>query len=147
MSSNTKSPPGTPSRRSIAVEKQTRTPLPNGTSSERPNGIVATALENIEKSGNIVQVPSTSPPVNESLVTKESQSQNGHHINGHVEDVDEPMSTATVTASDLDPSELPPFDWEDFGRRFNEELKKLDEEEEALGEDFDKLSQVSTKCC
>lgn len=143
MSSTSRSPPHTPSRRSMAVEKQTRTPLPNGTSSEKPNGIVAAALENIEKPGNIIQVPSTLPLVNENTVTKDSQSQNGHHLNGHsqgVDDQDEPMSTAT--ASEFDPSELPPFDWEEFRRRNHDEMAKLDEEEESLGEDFDKLVQV-----
>lgn len=143
MSSTPKSPPHTPSRRAMAVEKRTRTPLPNGTISEKPNGVVAAALENFEKPGEIVQVPSTSPPVDDNTVTKQSQSQNG--LNGHsqaVEDYDEPMSTAT----DLDASELQPFDWEDFRRRNREELQKLDDDEESLGEDFEKLAQVSTEC-
>lgn len=127
----------------MAVDKQTRTPLPNGASSEKPNGFVPAAVENIEKPGDIIQVPSSAPPVDDNTVAKQSQGQNGHHSNGNsraIEDHDEPMSPAT--ASELDPSELPPFNWEDFHRRNFEEMKKLDEEENALSEDFDKLAQV-----
>jgi hypothetical protein len=143
MSSIPKSSPHTPLRRSMAVERQTRTPLPNDTISEKSNGFVAAALETFEKPGDVVQVPSTSPPVDDNTVTKQNQSQNG--LNGHsqaVEDHDEPMSTA-----DLDASELRPFNWEDFRRRNQEELQKLDDDEESLGEDFEKLAQVSTECC
>lgn len=140
MSSNSTSPPRTPSKRNMAVEKPARTPLPNGTSSDKPNGIVATALENIEKPGNHVQVPSSQPPVAEVTVVKDIQMQNGHQ-NGQANEDHAPSSTV---ASDQDPGELPPFDWKDFRDRYDAELRKLNGDEEELVENFDKLAQVSS---
>ncbi|KUJ24324.1 uncharacterized protein LY89DRAFT_550478, partial [Mollisia scopiformis] len=36
---------------------------------------------------------------------------------------------------------LPPFDWEDFRRRYRADLKQVDADETSLLDDFDKLAQ------
>lgn len=146
MSSSPRSQPRTPSKRAIAVEKQNRigTPLPNGTTSEKSNGIVAAALQNYEKPEDFIQVPSTGILVDEDIASRGSRSQvvDGHlpsaqpQANGHHDETVEGENKLNV-------SELPPFDWEDFQRRYQEEMQKLNADEDVLMEDVEKLAEVN----
>ncbi|KAE8451067.1 hypothetical protein EG329_004739 [Mollisiaceae sp. DMI_Dod_QoI] len=132
----------------MAVEKQnrtSRTPLPNGATSNSEAPVVP---ENTMRPEDVVQVPSTSPPpANDQLAEikiKESQSQvqvqNEHPQNGQFQTNgrhEEPEN-----ANEVDVSDLRPFDWDDFRRRYKADINKINEDEESLYDDFDKLAQA-----
>lgn len=169
MSSTPTPRPQTPSKLPMAIErerqKSSRTPLPNS-ASRKP--------EHTDNPGDEVQVPSTSPPTvdgdtppnqmkqSQSQVKvqvqnleqyRESQPQNGHSQNANVQNgnLENGHSQANghheepiEEAGEVDLSDLPPFDWEDFRRRYTEDITKINKDEEELLDEFDKLVAVSS---
>lgn len=159
-------PPQTPSRRAMVIEnrKTSRTPLPNG-ASRKP--------EHTEDPKDIVQVPSTSPPtvdgdtppnqmkqgqsqvqIQNTEQYREPQPQNGHSQNGNFQNghLENGNSQANghheeqlQQGDEADLSDLTPFDWEDFRRRYTEDIMNINKDEEDLLDDFDKLVAVSPR--
>ncbi|KAF8865325.1 hypothetical protein BDZ45DRAFT_668756 [Acephala macrosclerotiorum] len=144
----------------MAIEnrKPSRTPLPNG---------VSRKSEHTVNPEDIIQVPSTSPPTVDGDTPpnqmKQSQSQvqiqnaeqyrepqphnghsqNGNLQNGHLENGHSQASSHHAEplqqADEADLSDLTPFDWEDFRRRYTEEIMMINKDEEDLLDEFDKL--------
>ncbi len=152
------SPPHTPTKsqvkKTLAVEDQNITPKAQATQQPKEqsslDAIVPPQVQPVATSKQEVQVPSSMPPpkktpVSGTALDLRSQTQgqalrpnkfeNEIEEEGKGEDEDE----IDDTASD---SDLAPFDMKDFQERYEEGLSKINEDEDNLIKEFDKLSEV-----
>jgi hypothetical protein len=130
----------------VAVDKENnvpRTPLTD-TAVNRPNNIVAPVGSNTPRNlGELVPVPSTSPPTLESGYEPDEARKVNRVGAQHAQDAEEPPSESETVGSDSASSDLPVFDWEDLQCRYTKAIQAVNQEEEDILEEFYKYSDVS----
>jgi hypothetical protein len=122
-----------------------RTPLPDAPVDSAKENIIPEEADAPRDPGEVIQVPSTAPPVTASSLKPDGVPQSDHVEDANANNTAEATSDSDTVDSETTTKDLPAFDWEDLQRRYTIGIQGVNKQEDEILEEFYRFSDVGVQ--